>query len=255
MKNATFDAKLVDDFFNLLIERYSSTGGELEKRKLARYLVDYPGIQYSTHRGSVLHNVLSLSGENFDAAYQAKLYELNLSPELINMQVSLGETILHETIYLAGFFFQNIYTICRTIAPEVLIKNPLFESIFAKTEFLLELKANPNIAAYGGSTPLHIWATSQNEPRYAELLVKYQADVNCQDDSGQTPLHHACICNEWMTGLMPQNIKTLLNLGANPLIFDNLKEKPIDKLSQYIRKDCSEEAQNAIAEARKILQA
>lgn len=257
MGKVLYGKALVDEFFKLLALRYSPDGGELEKTKLARCLVDNPGIQYSIHwlDGLALDRAINHSRMSFDIAYQAKLYELNLVPELINLQESHGETILHRTISLAGFFFGELYSVRNNVCrcPEVLIMHPLLEKNFAKIEFLLELKADPNIADNEGLTPLHIWAQSHNEARYAELLVKYQADVNRQDGRGYTPLHYACLINEQMP--MPQTIKTLLDLGADNSILTNFfDDKPSDFLYDSTRKNCPEEVLNTIAEAKQLFQ-
>lgn len=72
-------------------------------------------------------------------------------------------------------------------------------------------------------TPLHL-ACDPDPGAHTEscirLLVKHRANVNAQDASGKTPLHHAY--NK------PKILKVLLELGANTHIQDKDGKTPLD---------------------------
>lgn len=53
---------------------------------------------------------------------------------------------------------------------------------------LLEAGLSPNVAGFGGATPLH-HAASSNQPRMVALLIAAGADVNARTARGLTPLH------------------------------------------------------------------
>jgi len=66
---------------------------------------------------------------------------------------------------------------------------------------LLKAKANPNIGASNGATPLH-WAAQQGHIEAVQLLLQYQADIHATTNSwltdsvfgkasGQTAMHWA----------------------------------------------------------------
>lgn len=61
-------------------------------------------------------------------------------------------------------------------------------------ELLLKHKANPNISNNYGLTPLHNAISLANE-MIAELLIKNGADVNAKDRNGWTPLHYCAFKN------------------------------------------------------------
>ena len=63
------------------------------------------------------------------------------------------------------------------------------------------------------------WGSNSNQP-----LFKYGADVNAQDEEGQTALHYACSVG------YESVIQILLKSSADKAISDNEGLKPIDVL-------------------------
>jgi len=61
---------------------------------------------------------------------------------------------------------------------------------FAK--FMLSIKADPNLRANHGQTPLHYAAVSA-EKEVVELLIDHGVEVNAQAHDGDTPLHRALV--------------------------------------------------------------
>lgn len=51
----------------------------------------------------------------------------------------------------------------------------------------MEANADPNIALLDGNTALH-FASSWNNKYIAESLLKYNANINAQNENGQTAL-------------------------------------------------------------------
>ena len=60
----------------------------------------------------------------------------------------------------------------------------------AVAEVLLAHKADVNVKAPGGETPLHV-AVANGFMAVAELLISHGADINARTTAGQTPLHLA----------------------------------------------------------------
>jgi ankyrin repeat protein len=100
----------------------------------------------------------------------------------INAQDSKGETPLHyaleeyqnDSIWGLTGHFNEFGAIEAVIDSE------------KKCETLLEFGANPRIASNSGDTPLHL--VSRNSAKLVDMLVRYNADVNAMNKSGQTPL-------------------------------------------------------------------
>lgn len=90
---------------------------------------------------------------------------------------------------------------------------------------LLEAGAKVNISTNTGESPLHFAAGSKNA-RMVENLIHAGADVNVQSDSkldgAQTPLHKAAFNGR------DENIKLLLEAGADPLLADRVGKTPED---------------------------
>ncbi|AZB23545.1 MULTISPECIES: ankyrin repeat domain-containing protein [Chryseobacterium] len=70
--------------------------------------------------------------------------------------------------------------------------------------YLLNKKANPNIADETGATPL-FWAVKFGNKELAELLLKNKADKSIKDSQGMTPFEYA----------LQTNNKDIINLLKN----------------------------------------
>ncbi|HCR77963.1 MAG TPA: ankyrin repeat domain-containing protein [Chryseobacterium sp.] len=70
--------------------------------------------------------------------------------------------------------------------------------------YILEKKADPNIADATGSTPL-FWAVKFGNKELTELLLKYKADKTLKDAQGMTPFEYA----------LQTNNKEIINLLKN----------------------------------------
>lgn len=66
-----------------------------------------------------------------------------------------------------------------------------YESKYDIAKFLLNNGADPNIMASNGETPLHKAATSWNDSKYVDLLIKSGANISAIGPNGWTPLEHA----------------------------------------------------------------
>lgn len=107
----------------------------------------------------------------------------------INFSVSKRGTILHEMV---------------------------LSDCFEMAEILLKLKADPNAADDLGLTPLMMVETKQLE--IAQLLVDYGADVNKQNNKGDTVLHLTLKNTPTLT-----LTKKLLEWGVNPNMPNNVQ--------------------------------
>ncbi len=101
-------------------------------------------------------------------------------------------------------------------------KTPLLYTIkknnFVLTELLLLYGANPN-KEINYITPLIQTINSKADTSIINLLIKYGADVNKQNESGYTPLMQSVFYNNIKAA------KILLKNGANPEIKDKKEEK------------------------------
>ena len=91
---------------------------------------------------------------------------------------------------------------------------------------LLRAGADPNISeeiVYGYPEPLFLWTLTNEEPEITDLLLKYNADVNNVDNSGQTALHYCAMPRFDMVDLA----KKLLATGADPNIQDESGQIPL----------------------------
>jgi len=91
-------------------------------------------------------------------------------------------------------------------------------------ELLLQKKANPNLKNNLGQTPL-MFCT--HEADKMKLLVNYGADINARSNSNNTPLLIACIGSGQY-----ENIKWLIDNGADPLTKNYAKEKTLMRAVQ-----------------------
>lgn len=89
-----------------------------------------------------------------------------------------------------------------------------------------------NAADNFGTIPL-MNAIEQKYNNMAKFLIQNGADVNICDQSGQSPLHYACINCEGVTDL--DLIYTLINRNANTKLKDENGFTPLDYLSDEIK--------------------
>ena len=75
------------------------------------------------------------------------------------------------------------HLLCRLVPPIEQQLTP--DDIFRR---VLDGGVAANVRDFYGNTPLH---TIQRRPEFIQLLIEYGADVNAQNDRGQTPLHIA----------------------------------------------------------------
>jgi len=87
------------------------------------------------------------------------------------------------------------------------------------------LESNPDLASKlcEDLYPIH-WAADRGNADMVQILLKYGADVNAQDDEGQTALHYACSIG------YESVIQILLKSSADKAISDNEGLKPLDVL-------------------------
>ncbi|OCA06841.1 ankyrin repeat domain-containing protein [Wolbachia endosymbiont of Trichogramma pretiosum] len=98
-----------------------------------------------------------------------------------------------------------------------------------KVEVLLKHGASPDgkfdLLAYSQNSCLHA-AVEKNHSRIVELLIEYHADVNVQNEQGQTPIYFA------ISSKRPKIIKLLYDNGAN---IDNVKNIRDGTPSDYVK--------------------
>ncbi|KAK9878707.1 hypothetical protein WA026_023498 [Henosepilachna vigintioctopunctata] len=119
-------------------------------------------------------------------------------------------------------------------------------------KLMLEKGADPNLSQINGDTPLHILAKVEDHQReravrYALELIKFKADVNAQNNYGDTPLHSAIRAG------FTELTRILLNNGAqlksrnfswqNPIHFvvdcNMALSGPIYEIGKYIIEQAS----------------
>lgn len=83
---------------------------------------------------------------------------------------------------------------------------------------LIRQNASPNVAGMDG-LPIHI-AVAESQLTICEMLVQAKADVDAQDELGQTPLHIAAQCGDAST------LKRLLELGGDAFYRDHSQRVP-----------------------------
>ena len=99
------------------------------------------------------------------------------------------------------------------------------DKLNAVTEILLKNGANAKETLEDKRTLLHLAAQMGFAGR-AKLLIRYGAEVNCIDDRGKTPLHHAnSSCDV---------IKTLVENGADINAKDNKGHTPLHRAARAV---------------------
>jgi len=91
---------------------------------------------------------------------------------------------------------------------------------FAMVAFLLENGASPNTCNLRRETALHI-ASALGYVKILEILIKYSAWLEVEDEVGETPLHFAV-----REGQI-ESIECLLSYGANPGHLNEDDESPL----------------------------
>lgn len=123
---------------------------------------------------------------------------LSRNPDLLNLPDKSGLTPLH---YAAAKSLETVtYLVEKGAMVNAQSKNgatPLYTAArFGQTaiaQYLLEHKADINIASAGGSV-MH-QAVYRSPPEMIGLLLSYKPDLSLTDQQGQTLVHVACIWN------------------------------------------------------------
>ena len=84
---------------------------------------------------------------------------------------------------------KNSITIMRKDSQKVDLHTASEKDEYDKVKMLLEKKLNPNEKNILSKTPLHL-ACKSVSPSIISLLIDYGADVDAQDSTSMTPLHH-----------------------------------------------------------------
>ena len=82
------------------------------------------------------------------------------------------------------------------------------DEAFEKSKELLSAGGDPKVRNWKNDTPLH-WCGTYDRENVAQLLIDNGADVNAQNDDGETPLYKAAMSASLAT------VKVLITWGAN----------------------------------------
>ncbi|XP_044758829.1 ankyrin-1-like [Coccinella septempunctata] len=119
-------------------------------------------------------------------------------------------------------------TIHRGVSPlhdAVLARNPNISRI------LLENGADVNIQDDDGETPIFTALNGNDSIEQINILLQYGADLKAQDNMGRTPLHMLCASE---VGIRLDILKLLLESGADPRATDAVGRTPLES---YTRND------------------
>ncbi|WP_353280817.1 ankyrin repeat domain-containing protein [Wolbachia endosymbiont (group B) of Cyclophora punctaria] len=141
--------------------------------------------------------------------------------------VTKGTTEMIELLIDKGASISGYFSYAdkkRTLVGWVIDKNSP-----EKVEVLLKHGASPNgkfdLLAYSQNSCLHA-AIEKNYSRIVELLIEYRANVNVQNEQGQTPIYLA------ISSKRPKIIKLLYDNGAD---IDNVKNIRNETPSDYVK--------------------
>lgn len=151
------------------------------------------------------------------------LLEYHANPNLRNdsNEIPMESLKEDETPYvpnnLTSETFEELQEMVNVTALHIAVNEKNFDIV----ALLLKYGADPNIADWGGSTPLH-WAAIIGDVSLLKILIEKGAKVNSQDLSGSTPLHEAIRHQNKMT------IQVLLENFADPNIKDITNHTPFE---------------------------
>jgi ankyrin repeat protein len=112
--------------------------------------------------------------------------------------------------------------------PIVAICERSTSSLAPTVELLLRYGTNPNSIGMFRTTALHN-ASKNRAGEVIEILLRFGAEVDWKDSTGNTPLHHAC--SSWWEADMKNSLRCvelLLQAGANVNAKNGNRETPID---------------------------
>jgi len=135
----------------------------------------------------------------FESACVGDLSSLRLhldrQPETLNVHSADGFSLLGYTCFfghsaLAQFLVErgaNVNQASNNAFKVAPLHSSCAVSDYATTDMLLRYGANPNVQQQAGYTPLHE-AAQNGKTELAKLLIDHGADVNALTESGQTPV-------------------------------------------------------------------
>jgi ankyrin repeat protein len=108
------------------------------------------------------------------------------------LQGGLKEALMHNNIAFLNSFIQSgadiNYTYENNVTP---LHMAAVKGYYDILKLLLERKANPTAKTLHGQTPLHFACFSNGNSQIISLLINKKAEVNIQDNDGNTALHAA----------------------------------------------------------------
>jgi hypothetical protein len=146
---------------------------------------------------------------------------LDDNPELVNMRLASGGTVLHAAVYddnieMVNFLLKNDadFSIGSTKDNSTPLHETALSGYYEMASILLEHGADVNCRDDMLCTPLHEAAMySTND--MVELLISHGAEIDVKNEMGRTPLAYACVNRKEDVDSLGI-IKTLLEHGADP---------------------------------------
>lgn len=162
-------------------------------------------IQDNNNQYTALHYAININNRNIFNMI------INKNPN-VNIQDIMGFTALHYAV-----LENNIYFVSKLCSLE---------------------NINVNLWNINGKIPLHIVFDNDydNVDDYLNLLLK-DTNINIQDNTGNTCLHHICKFNLWRNDLLLNKKLDILILNKEKKRpFDYIKEKDIDEFLDIVTK-------------------